>query len=700
MKFRNPIFFSFLIGIMLVLGAAYFPVIDNAEKESVLMRTMLNGLNQLHYQPKKINDDFSNRVFDLYIDRIDGGKRWLTQQDVNMLDVYKNLIDDEANAGTYEFFELSIALLDKGVAETQDMYREILSEPFQFDGNETVELDGEKKKFPANKEELKENWRKSMKYEVLAKVVEKLEEQEKKGEEGEKLTMEDLEKEARESVLDTYDKWYGRIAKLKRSDRLSTYLNVITSVYDPHTSYFEPIDKQNFDIRMSGRLEGIGARLMTKEDFTEVSNIVVGGPAWKQKDLEEGDFIMKVKQEKEEEPVDIKGMVINDVVQLIRGDKGTKVTLTVKKKDGSIKDITIVRDVVITEEGFAKSLILDGKKEQERIGYIYLPRFYADFNDRNGRFCSTDVAAEVEKLKAENVDGIILDLRNNGGGSLRDVVKMSGLFIEEGPIVQVKSREREPEVLMDVDERVQYNGPLLVMVNSLSASASEILAAALQDYGRAVVVGSPTFGKGTVQRFFDLDRAIRGHSEVKPLGEVKLTTQKFYRVNGGSTQLKGVTPDIILPDNYHYIEIGEKEHDYPMAWSEIDDVEYSQKVVELKGLNNWKKASEARIAKNPTFQKVLENAKRLKEQREATAHSLNLETYRAEENQEAAAAKQYEDLFENVVNPKVNNLEVDMPSIHADESKEARNNDWIDSVQKDIYITECLNIMNDMIHNK
>jgi carboxyl-terminal processing protease len=315
-----------------------------------------------------------------------------------MLDTYKDLIDDEANAGTYEFFELSMSLLDQGVEETQAMYQEILAKPFKFDESETVQLDGEKKEFAKDKAELKESWRKAMKYEVLSKVVEKMEEQEEKGEEGEKLSLEELEKEARESVLENYDKWYGRIAKLKRSDRLSTYLNVITSIYDPHTSYFEPIDKENFDIRMSGRLEGIGARLMTKEDFTEVSNIVVGGPAWKQKELEDGDFILKVKQEEDKESTDIKGMVINDVVQLIRGDKGTTVTLTVKKKDGSIKDISIVRDVVITEEGFAKSLILDGKSAGEKIGYIYLPRFYADFNDRNGRFCSTDVAAEVEKL--------------------------------------------------------------------------------------------------------------------------------------------------------------------------------------------------------------------------------------------------------------------------------------------------------------
>ena len=701
MKLRSPILFS-VFAAALIFGAAYFPFpfTDNSEKEAVLIRTMINGLDQLHFKPQTINDDFSKKVYELYLERIDGGKRWLTQSDAHKLELFKTLIDDEVSAGTYEFFEIALALLEKGVEKTQNWYREILDQPFNFEKVEHVQLDGDKKAYAKDEEELRDYWRKSLKYEILTRVQSELEKQEKKGEEGEKKSFEELEKEARAEVLETYDNWYDRIAKLKRSDRLSNYLNVITNVYDPHTGYFEPIEKQNFDIRMSGRFQGIGARLVSKGDETEVSEIIVGGPVWKQKELEEGDIILKVRQAGEKEALDIKGMVINDVVQHIRGDKGTTVILTIRKKSGEEKEISIMRDIVIVEEGFARSLILDGKNE-EKIGYIYLPRFYADFQDKNGRFCSADVAEEIKKLKKENVNGIVLDLRNNGGGSLRDVVKMTGLFIEEGPIVQVKSRGRKPEVLEDVNESVLYGGPLLVMVNRLSASASEILAAALQDYGRAVIVGSTsTFGKGTVQRFFDLDRAIRGYQEVKPLGQVKLTTQKFYRVNGGSTQLKGVVPDIVLPDNYHYIETGEKEHEHPLQWTEIESVSHGQNVYQLKRLGILSDNSERRVATNPTFQKVLENARRVKEQRDRSDYPLNFDDYNALKATQSKKAKQFENLFEEVVNPDVRNLEVDLPAIHADESKEARNTDWIESVQKDVYIKECLNIMHDLISMK
>ncbi|MEO1715046.1 MAG: S41 family peptidase, partial [Bacteroidota bacterium] len=378
-------------------------------------------------------------------------------------------------------------------------------------------------------------------------------------------------------VLKTFDDWYERLEKRKRSDYLSIYINSITNVFDPHTSYFEPIEKQNFDINMSGKLEGIGARLQSDGNYTKITSVIVGGPAWKQGDLKENDKIMKVAQDGED-PIDVTGMQLDDVVSQIRGEKGTKVILTVKKIDGSIADIEIVRDVVILEEGFAKSLILH-TTAKEKVGFISLPRFYDDFYDEEGRSCARDVATEIDKLKKENVRGIILDLRNNGGGSLRDVVTMSGFFIEKGPIVQVKARGRSPEVLEDNDPSVKWDGHLIVMVNQFSASASEILAAALQDYERAVIVGSTsTFGKGTVQRFYNLDRAIPGYSELKPFGEIKLTTQKFYRIDGGSTQLKGVTPDIILPDMYSYIETGEKEQEYPMNWTQIAPVPHEQNV--------------------------------------------------------------------------------------------------------------------------
>lgn len=696
MKFRGPIFFSILA--IAILAAAIYPQVDNAEKEAVLMQSILSGFNQLHFRPKAIDDGFSEQVYNFYLEQIDYGRRFLTEEDLARMAPYQHKLDDEANGSSFEFFDLSLEILEAALNKTQAYYREALAEPFDYTADESVELDGKKRPFARDDAELKGFWLKYAKYETLERLAAKLKEQEGKGEEAEQRSFEELEKESREEVVEFFDDWYGRMQKLKREDRLSIYFNTITHIFDPHSEYYQPIDKENFNIRLSGRLEGIGASLRTEGDYTKVARIVVGGPAWKQKELEEEDTILKVKQEDEKDAVDITGMLLNDVVQLIRGKKGTVVTLTIKKVDGTVKDVTIERDIVVLEEQFAKSLILDGAADGERIGYINLPSFYADFEDNNGRFSAEDIAQEIEKLKAENVDGIIIDLRNNGGGSLRDVVKMSGFFIEKGPVVQVKSRGQAPEVLRDVDPRVQYDGPLAIMVNTYSASASEILAAALQDYGRAIIVGSnSTFGKGTVQRFLDLDRTIRGYSELKPLGEIKLTTQKFYRINGGSTQLHGVTPDIVLPDNLHYIEAGEREREYAMEWTEIPAVEYSQNVMKIRNLEEIKARSAKRVAETAPFQKVLENAKRLEEQRDQTELPLQLAAYQKMQEEQEAEAERYEGLFELEVNHGVANLSTDLPGIQIDEARKARNDNWIEQVTKDIYIRETVNIVHDLI---
>jgi carboxyl-terminal processing protease len=397
-------------------------------------------------------------------------------------------------------------------------------------------------------------------------------------------------------------------------------------------------------------------------DFTKVVAIIPGGPAWKQKELEVDDKIFKVQQETQVEPVDVTGWVVDEVVGLIRGPKGTKVTLTVKRTDGSVKEITIVRDEVILDEGFAKSAILELDKEIGNVGYIMLPKFYADFENPDGRSCFEDVATEVKKLMAADVKGIILDLRNNSGGSLNDVVQMSGLFIEDGPIVQVKKRNDNAVALMDKDNTVLYKGPLVVMVNTQSASASEILAAAMQDYGRAVIVGShSTFGKGTVQRFYDLDQAVLGNDQLKPLGELKITMQKFYRVDGGSTQLKGVIPDINLPDNQQYIESGEKELDYPMEWTEINPVPHSQDITDLKGIETLRKNSEERIKASPQFSKVIANAMRIKQFQDETVVPLQLDEYRAINSAREVESNDFKKVFVKIDGLKPFNLAMDLP---------------------------------------
>jgi carboxyl-terminal processing protease len=699
MKLRGVTLLA-LIAVVIIAGAAFLPKCNSQEKEAALMSTILGGLQRMHFQPVAIDDNFSKKLFSLYLERIDDDKRFFTQPDIDQLKQFELQLDDQANSGTYEFFNLATELNDQALSKIQKYYRETLEKPFDFDKNETIERDGKKRQWSKNDDELRNYWRQLMKYETLTRLSDKIENQKKDTDEKLKgRSTAELEEMSRKEVLKVYDDYFDRLKKLKRSDKLSNYLNSVTNIFDPHTNYLEPIDKQNFDINMSGKLEGIGARLQTEGDHTKVSSIVPGGPAWKGKELEENDVILKVGQG-DAEPVDITGMQINDVVSQVRGPKGTTVKLTVKKVDGSVKVITIERDVVILEEGFAKSLILNSDKG-EKVGYIKLPRFYADFEDASGRFCSDDIAVELEKLKAENVQGIILDLRNNGGGSLRDVVRMSGFFIEQGPIVQVKSRSKSPEIMEDLDPKVQYAGPLIVMVNEFSASASEILAAALQDYGRAIIVGSPaTFGKGTVQRFYDLDRSVMGSEQVKPLGQIKLTTQKFYRINGGSTQLKGVRPDIVLPDAYQYIEVGEKENDYPMAWSEIPQVPYNQNVLRIKHMSDISGLSANRVKGNEVFQKVEANAKRLKKQRDHSQYPLSLTEFTALSEEMEAEAKAFDDLFKDINQLTAQNLSADMQEVQSEESKKARNEDWLKSVKKDLYIYETLNIMHDFIKNE
>jgi len=705
MKLKSSILlFSFvgIAGLAIFTGALrpFGQPEPNPQKEAALMRALLQGLDRLHFQPKSIDDSFSKEVYALYLKDIDNSKRLFTQDDINQLKQFEMQLDDQANAGTFEFFNLSLQLFDKALPKTQSWYQEILAKPMDFSKNELLETEGDKLQWAKDDAELRSRWEKWLKFEVLSRIVEEEQKQEKADFKGEKKTFAQLEEEMRKKVLDTYEKRQKQILKMDRTRRMEVYLNAITNVFDPHTGYFSPREKENFDIQMSGKLEGIGARLQSDGEKTTVTEIVPGGPAWKEGTLQPKDVILKVAQgTTDAESVDVMGWEIDDVVSKIRGPKGSKVTLSVRKADGMEKTITITRDVVIMEEGFAKSLMLNSGDAQDKVGYIYLPKFYADFTPQGVTSCAADVAKEVEKLKKEGAKGIILDLRNNGGGSLRDVVQMSGLFIENGTIVQVKSRTKTPEIMSDNDPRVQWGGPLVVMVNSFSASASEILAAAMQDYGRAVIVGSSgTYGKGTVQRFVDLDNAT-GDDSVKPLGEMKLTIQKFYRITGKTTQLDGVTPDIVLPDFYNYIDLGERENDYPLASTTIDAVPFKQNAYRINNLDKLKSDSEARVKSDDTFKKVSDNAVRLRKQKDQSQYPLQLEKYRNWNKRQDMEAEQFDNLFQPINGFNIENLAADIPQIQSDTSRIARNEDWLKDKKKDIQLYESYRIMQDMIRN-
>jgi carboxyl-terminal processing protease len=687
----------FILASLAILSVSVAMMLPN-EKEDAIDRLLVQCLENMHYAPQSLNDNFSKKVFATYIKRLDYTKKFLIQSDVDELKKYELLLDDEIKDAHFDFFEKSIETIQTRIDEAKIYYKELLEKPFDFTQEETIELDAEKQKFAKTKNELKDQWRKSLKYQVLAKIFELEQNQIKAKEKSDTVlikTKDELETDARKKVLKSNDDYFKRLKDIKRSDRISAYFNSITAVYDPHTEYFAPKDKANFDIGMTGQLEGIGAQLQEKDGFIKVTNIVPGSASYKQGQLKAGDIILKVAQGSAE-AVDIEDMRLDDAVQLIRGKKGTEVKLTVKKPDGSTLIIPLIRDIVVIEETYAQSVILKGKRN---IGYIKLPSFYADFSGANGgKSCARDVRKELEKLKEEKIDGVILDLRYNGGGSLQDAVDMAGLFFEKGPVVQVKQRSAVPQVLEDRDPSIVYNGPLTIMVNENSASASEILAAAIQDYKRGLIVGtSPsTFGKGTVQRFIDLDDMIPNQlSSLKPLGQVKVTIQKFYRINGGATQLKGVTPDILLPDPYYLLDQGEKEQDYPMPWDEINAAKYSLFTPSYT-LEKIKTQSQLRVKQDKGFNLLEETAKRLKKQKDISSVSLHYDKFMNEQKKIKEENNKLEELNKETYPLQVEPLKVDWTAVESDTTKTNKLKEWHKNIKKDIYLNETYNIINDI----
>lgn len=695
MKFK--LFPIFLLVPVFFFFTGNSPKEGDDKKEWLLAEAIRTKLLADHYQKKPIDDSFSGAAFDQFLKNLDYNKRFFTAEDINRMQPYRLKVDDEFKSGDFMLPDTAYKIFDERIKQAESITTEILAKPFELDRSETFETDPEKTTFAATEQELQDNWRKYLKYQTLVKLDELLEQHEKKKENKDSTYTEksltELEKEAREKVLKTQQTLFKRLNQMNATDKLSIYLNSIISTYDPHSTFFPPKAKENFDITISGKLEGIGATLTEKDGYIKVERIMPGSASWKQGELKAGDVILKVGQA-EEEPVDIVNMRLDDAVQLIRGKKGTEVRLTVKKVDGEIKIIPITRDVVLIEETYAKSAVL---KKDAPVGYIKLPQFYRDFNNRNGKSCARDVKAEIEKLKKDNISGLVLDLRNNGGGSLQDVVDIAGLFIKTGPVVQIRTSEGFLHVLKDEDPAVVYDGPLVILVNEFSASASEILAAAMQDYGRAVVIGSnATFGKGTVQNIVDLDELVPpSHSQYTPLGAMKLTIQKFYRINGGATQLKGVVPDIVLPDLYSYLELGEKEMDYAMPWDEIKPVSYS-KTNSFKSISKIKKKSEKRISSSQYFTLLNENAKKLKENSEKSLVPLNLKDYRDQQKTLKEQNKKYENLAQEIPGLEVVCLKVEEKTLETDTVKASIAKDWYKDIRKDMYIGEALNVLQDI----
>lgn len=661
----------------------------------VIMNLIGQVLKEGHYQPRAIDDAFSKEVVDKYLKTLDVEKKFFLQSDIDALAPLSTHIDDELRGAPVDFFNKSNEIIKQRVTEVAAIYPELLAQPFDFTKSETVTLDPDKLSYPVDAAARKEAWRKILKYRTLENYTDlkDLREKEKSKPGAVVKTDAQLEADARAKVKKLYDRYFDRL-KNKEDDnaRFSYYVNAITNTMDPHTDYFPPDEKRYFEEQMAGKFYGIGAQLREEDGRIKIVSIVPGSPAAKQGQLKQNDVILKVAQGGGE-PLDITGYAVEDAVKVIRGEKGTIVKLTVKSVDGTVKDVPLIRDEITTDETFAKSAIINGA---HKIGYIYLPEFYNDFQDRNGHRCAEDVAKEIQKLKAEKVEGIILDLRFNGGGSLSDVVTMGGLFIPDGPIVQVRSRGGESTTLRDRDKTVQYDGPLAIMVNEYSASASEIMAAAMQDYKRAVIIGShSTFGKGTVQRMFPLDDFYPNKADVGgSLGAIKLTIQKFYRINGGSTQRKGVESDVVLPDPYY--DVAERKDSDALAYDEIPKAAFTpwSNPVDAATL---RKKSEVRMADNKNFKLLQENINAVKNMDKQETYSLDETSFKAEQKKNANMLKKYDNANESVKALNIANLKIDLEKYGNDTMKLARNKEWLKVRTKDMYLDEAVNVMDDLI---
>jgi len=681
---------------------------DDPDKDKLLIDLITYVLDKGHYDAKEMDNVFSAGVYKDFINSMDPLKRYFLASDIQNFSVYETEIDDQIRNKELTFFNLVYERFLERQVIAKGFYGDILSKPFDYTKEEMINVDYDKLPYATSKRELKERWRLQLKFSAISNYYDLVDEKksaaDKKNEaidvfaaveetETASLTLAEIEAKARTTSKTSLDDYYEFVDDLERKDYFAQFLNVVVEEFDPHTNYFAPPDRDRFDLRMSGKLEGIGARLQKKNDYIRVVEVISGGPVWRGEHMDVGDLIMKVRQEDEQEPVSIVGMRVDDAVKLIKGPKGTKVTLTIKRVDGTIEEETITRDVVELAETYAKSSVIE--KDTKKYGLINLPAFYFDMNDYGERNAATDVKKEIESLKKAGMEGLVLDLRGNGGGSLKTAVDIAGLFIKEGPVVQVASAGARKEVLKDTDKDIVWDGPLVILVNELSASASEILAAAMQDYKRGIIIGSEqSYGKGTVQNMVDLNRWLR-KSDMGDMGALKLTTQKFYRVNGGSTQLEGVKSDVVMPDRYSYIDIGERDYDNPLPYDKISPADYDiwDGYIDYEGTIN---RSKARMTMSAQLSLIDENAKWIKKSRDENMVALNFDDYVAEIDRRKEETKKFEAIgtYDNKLNYA--SLPYELALMKQDTTLREKRKRWHKNLAGDIYVEEAVNVLQDL----
>lgn len=669
---------------------------DNPDKDKLLIQLITYLLEQGHFDPKDINDELSAGIYSTFLEQIDPFKSYFTQSDINEFAKFKTEIDNQILAYDVSFFNLVYKRFLSRFEESKKIFSKVLKQPFDFDLDEQYFTDYENSVYVNTKAEMLDRWRKQLKFYAISNYHDLMMAENKLKEADPNYVskyLSEIESEARASILKRMTENFSALEDLRRDEWFSVYVNSIAEEFDPHTFYFAPSDKDRFDAQMSGKYEGIGARLQKRMDEITITELISGGSAWRQNKLEVGDAIIKVRQEDEAEAVNVVGMRLDDAVKLIKGPKGTNVILTLRKVDGTIEDLSIPRDEIELEETYAKSTFV--KKDGTTFGVINLPKFYIDFQDYNSRNAAKDVKTEIERLKAEGIEGLVLDLRNNGGGSLKTVVDIGGLFIEEGPIVQVRSTGEDKEVLKDKERAIDWEGPLVILVNELSASASEILAAAMQDYERAIVIGSKqTYGKGTVQNIIDLNRMVRSNTN-GDMGAFKFTTQKYYRINGGSTQLEGVKSDVVVPGRFSYIDMGEKDQDNPLVWDEIEPATYTV----------WERPfdydtiilnSKKRLNSSTEIKLIDDNARWIKSIRDQSIYELNIEKYAQNIEIREKESKRFDDLLDYQTDLKFQSLPYELPIMEQDTVYKTNRTRWYENLSKDIYMEEALNVLGDI----
>ncbi|WP_067150159.1 carboxy terminal-processing peptidase [Pseudotamlana agarivorans] len=695
---RNYKVFSLLL--LLAFASCSFTTkkFSNPDKDKLLIQIITFVLEQGHVDPIALDDTFSEKLFNHYIQAVDPVKRYFYASDIEYFEKYKFLLDEQIKNKEITFFDVVHERLLERIAEGEAMYKDVLSKPFDYSIDESYETDYEKTSFVRYKQQMRERWRQLLKFSTISNYDDLLKQEKLAKEKDPNYVMktnEEIEKEARESTLRSIDiHYHDNIDDLNREDYFAVYVNSIVEEYDPHTYYLAPKSKEDFDQRMSGKLEGIGARLQKRMDYIKIVELISGGPAWRSKKLDVEDVILKVRQEYEEHPVSIVGMRIGDAIKYIKGPKGTKVILTIKKVDGTIKDVEIVRDVVELVETYAKSSLVE--KDGKKFGIINLPAFYVDFKDYKNVNAAKDVKEEIEHLKADGMEGLVLDLRNNGGGSLPTVVEMAGLFIKDGPVVQVRSSGESKEILKDKDKSISWEGPLVILVNEISASASEIMSAAMQDYKRAIIIGGKqTYGKGTVQNVINLNNMLRNNTS-GDLGALAVTTQKYYRITGGSVQLEGVKSDVEVPGRFSYIDVGEKDKENPLPWDEIDAAPFTP----------WKsyydydetiKRSKKRMSHNQQLKLIAENAKWVKTKIDESVYSLNYDTYNADNERNEAEAARFDAISDYQTNLTFNSTSYEKSLFTQDTTdlKEKRER-WHENLSQDVYVEEALHVLEDL----